>query len=94
MFKDTRNLPPNAIDEIYKTIGENVKKIRKKKKISQLKLSLKLGFKSVSMVSHAENYIYKRHFNIEHLSKIASILDTDICVFFEGINEIIQKYKS
>jgi transcriptional regulator with XRE-family HTH domain len=91
MFGNIKQLPPEAVDEIYKKIGENVKKIRKEKGISQLELSLKLGFKSVSLVSHAENYLYKRHFNIEHLSKIACILDEPIESFFKGVNEILKE---
>jgi transcriptional regulator with XRE-family HTH domain len=94
MFGNIKQLPSEAIDEIYKKIGKNVKKIRKEKNISQLELSLKLGFKSVSLVSHAENYLYKRHFNIEHLCKIAFILNTDINCFFKGVQEIIEKYKN
>jgi len=92
-FYDFKIFPEEAVEEIYKKIGNNVKRERKKKGLSQLELSLKLGFKSVSLISHAENYLYKRHFNIEHLSKIAYILDVDIIVFFEGIKEIIDKYK-
>jgi transcriptional regulator with XRE-family HTH domain len=80
----------DLIDKIYRKIGENVKKKRKEKGISQLELSLALGFKSVSLVSQAENYLYKKHFNIEHLIKIASILEVDICAFFKGVGEIIN----
>ena len=93
-FNDFKNLPQEAVDEIYKIIGENVKKARKAKKISQLELSLKLGFKSVSLVSHAENYLYKRHFNIEHLCKISYILKIDLCQLFEGVSDILKKYNS
>jgi len=92
-INDFENLPQEAIDKIYKKIGENVKKARKAKGISQLELSLKLGFKSVSLVSHAENYLYKKHFNIEHLSKISYILNIEINILFEGVSNIIQDYQ-
>ena len=70
------------IDEFYKLIGKNVAKIRKSKNISQLELSLKLGYKSVSLVSGAEICYNGVHFNLEHLYKISKILNTNIDEFF------------
>ena len=46
-----KNLTP---DELYKIIGQNVAKYRKEKGLSQLDLSLAMGYKSVSVVSGAE----------------------------------------
>ncbi|MDR1008085.1 MAG: helix-turn-helix transcriptional regulator [Campylobacteraceae bacterium] len=74
------------IDELYKRIGCNVAKIRKSKNISQLDLALAIGLKSVGLISVAELYHNKKHFNIEHLSKIAIILEVDICEFFKNTN--------
>ena len=74
------------IVEIYKRIGQNVKKVRTSKNISQLALSLAIGHKSVGTVSVAELYHNKKHFNIEHLIKIADVLEVDICEFFKDIN--------
>ena len=71
-----------AMQEIYKRIGENVKRIRKSQNISQLALSLAIGHKAVGTVSMAELCINGKHFNIEHLSKIADVLEVDVCVFF------------
>ncbi|NWF66438.1 MAG: helix-turn-helix transcriptional regulator [Campylobacterales bacterium] len=76
-------MPIDNIEKIHKTIGLNVQKIRKSKNISQLKLSLALGYESVSLISCAEIYHNKIHFNIEQLVKIAYILDVDICEFFK-----------
>ncbi len=73
--------------EMYKQIGFNVKKIRKSKKVSQLALSLAIGHKSVGTISMAELCINNKHFNIEHLVKIADVLEVDICEFFENIND-------
>jgi len=70
---------------IYKTIGANIKKARKDKNITQLELSLAIGHKAVGTVSMAEIYHNKKHFNIEHLVKIAEVLEVDICEFFEGV---------
>ncbi len=75
-----------SITDIYKTIGKNVKKYRKLKKITQLDLSHKMGYKSVSLVSAAELYYDNVHFNIAHLHKISTILDIDIRKLFEELD--------
>jgi transcriptional regulator with XRE-family HTH domain len=75
------------IETAYQQIGKNVKKYRKQKGLTQLELELAfaMGYDSVSLVSMAETYNRKKHFNIEHLLKISQILDIDICDFFENI---------
>jgi len=92
MFKN-ETLCNETIEKIYKKIGENVKKYREQKGLSQLELALKMGFKSISLISQAELYKNKRHFNVEHLVKIAHILNIEIEKLFEGINEIIRNEK-
>ncbi len=62
-------------DDLYKIIGQNVAKFRKEKGLSQLDLSLAMGYKSVSVVSGTEIYYNGKHFNIEHLLKISQILN-------------------
>ncbi len=71
--------------EIYRKIGQNVKKIRMDKKVSQLKLALEIGHNSVGVVSVCELCLNNKHFNIEHLVKIADVLEVDVRDFFEGI---------
>lgn len=75
-----QNLTP---EELYKLIGRNVAKFRKQRKLSQLELSLQMGYKSVSVVSGAEIYYNGKHFNIEHLLKISQILKVEISEFFK-----------
>lgn len=82
-MKDCENLPEDFIAQLHKKIGANVQRIRQEKGISQLKLSYAMGYKSVSTVSCAEIYHKKIHFNVEHLAKIAYILEVDICEFFK-----------
>jgi len=82
LLRDIENIPDNYSEQLHKIIGNNVKNIRKQKKISQLKLAYALGYKSVSPISSAEIYYNKIHFNIEHLTKIAYILEVDICELF------------
>jgi transcriptional regulator with XRE-family HTH domain len=71
-----------AIDLLYQRIGKNVAKKRKERGISQLELALSMGLKSVGLISVAELYHNKKHFNIEHLHKISQILQCDIEEFF------------
>ena len=86
-------LAEEIIEKAYKKIGENVKKYREEKGLSQLELALRMGFKSISLISQAELYKNKRHFNVEHLVKIAYILDVEIEKLFEGVNKIIKEAK-
>jgi transcriptional regulator with XRE-family HTH domain len=90
ILNDIENLPSDYSEQLHKIIGQNVKNIRKVKNISQLKLAYALGYKSVSPISGAEIYYNKIHFKIEHLTKIAYLLDVDICDFFEGTDKIIK----
>lgn len=78
------DLTSEFTSNLYKTIGKNVSKIRKEKKVSQLKLAYALGYKSVSPISSAEIYYNNIHFNVEQLAKIAYVLDCNICDFFEN----------
>ena len=73
------------IAQVYKKIGLNVKKIRQSQNVSQLALALAIGHKAVGTVSMAELCINNKHFNIEHLVKIADVLDVDVCLFFEDV---------
>jgi transcriptional regulator with XRE-family HTH domain len=70
-------------EELHKLIGSNVARLRKKKNLSQLQLSIEIGNKSPSLISAGEIYTNKRHFNIVQLQKIAKVLDVDICEFFK-----------
>ena len=88
-MKDIENLPDDYSEQLHKIIGNNVKNIRKKKNLSQLKLAYALGYKSVSPISSAEIYYNKIHFNIEHLTKIAYVLEVDISELFVDTDAII-----
>ncbi len=77
-MNNTFNLEEFDKDEFYSKIGENVAKKRCEKGISQLELSFRMGYKSVSLVSSAEKYTRKRHFNLEHIYIISKILDVSL----------------
>jgi len=71
------------LKEVYKKVGENVKKIRENKNITQLQLAEMIGHKSTTIISQGE--LGKKNFNIEHLYKISKALNTSLCDFFKGI---------
>jgi len=75
----------------YKKIGENVKKKRVEKKLTQMELSELMNFNSVGLVSQAELYLNKQHFNLKHLYLISCILECEIIDFFNGIENIKGK---
>ena len=81
--KTIEDLDMNDIDIFHRSIGKNVKKYRELKGYSQLALSQALGHKSVGLVSQAEIYHKKQHFNLEHLYKIAYILECDITLLLK-----------
>jgi len=74
-------------DDLHILIGKNVARLRKRADLSQLDLSYEIGNKSPSLLSSAEVYANKRHFNISQLHKIAKVLNVDICDFFKIYNE-------
>jgi transcriptional regulator with XRE-family HTH domain len=74
------------IDLMYRKIGTNVMRIRKEKGMSQLDLALSIGLKSVGLISVAEIYHNKKHFNLEHLYKIAQVLDVKTADFLNDID--------
>ncbi|WP_297578127.1 helix-turn-helix transcriptional regulator [Helicobacter sp. UBA3407] len=79
-INDSKN---EEIKQFHQKIAKNVARIRKEKKISQLELSLSLGYQSVSLVAGAEAGYKNIHFNLEHLYKISQILEVEIIEFFK-----------
>jgi len=82
-LRNADELPVEDIENFYKQVGINVKKQRELKGYTQLQLSQALGHKSVGLVSQAELYLKKQHFNLEHLYKIAYILECDLSNFLK-----------
>jgi len=72
--------------EIYKKIGQNVKDVRAEKGVSQLALAIAIGHKAVGTISMAEICLNNKHFNIEHLVKIAEVLEVNICELLKTSN--------
>jgi len=55
-FNDIEDFTEEEKEKFYKKIGSNVARLRKKHKLSQLKLSQLIGHKSTSLLSGAEIY--------------------------------------
>jgi len=75
-----------TLEELYHHVGKNVAKYRKEKNMSQLNLSLAMGYKSVSVVSSGEICYKGKHFNLEQLHKVSEILEIDICELIKQRN--------
>ena len=72
------NSADDEIQDFYKNISKKVKFFREKNGKKQLNLALDIGIKSVAFYSNCENNKYNKHFNLEHLYKLAKSLNVDI----------------
>jgi len=82
-FVFTSNATPEEIEMLHKTISSNVRAQRMAKNLSQLELALTIGLKSAAFFGNAENNTNGKHFNIEHLYKIAKALDVSLVSLIE-----------
>jgi transcriptional regulator with XRE-family HTH domain len=73
------------LETYYEQISNNIKRLRKEKSKPQLDLVLEMGLKSTSFYSKCENSKDNHHFNLEHIYKIAVILNIDINEIFNGV---------
>lgn len=71
------------LDNFYELISKNVIRIRKERKISQLKLANAIGHQSPTFLGKAEILAENKHFNLEHLYKISLVLDIEMLEFFK-----------
>ncbi len=83
-------LQAEVLELVLRKIVGNVKRERKKQKISQLNLAMAMGHESVGLISFVEAGIKNQRFNLEHLATIAKILNVSILTFFEGVDEILK----
>ena len=86
MQKELSDISENEIETFYKTVSDNVKARRMALNMSQLDLALKLGIKSVAFYSNCENLRYRKHFNLEHVYKLAKALDVELCELLKENN--------
>ena len=83
MQLDLKDFTEEELESFYKIIGNNVKKVRQNKSITQMQLANAIGHNSVGHIAKAELNKYGKHFSIENLYKISKILDVPISVFFD-----------
>lgn len=76
------NADENEILCFYANVSRNVRHLREQRGLSQLELALEIGIKSVAFYSNCENNRYGKHFNLEHLYKLAKALGVPISEFF------------
>ena len=79
------NASDEEIAKLHKTISNNIKTHRVAKNISQLELALTIGMKSGAFFGNAENNTNDKHFNIEHIYKIAKALDVPMVSLLNDI---------
>ena len=70
------------VKKFHRVISDNIKRVRKSKKITQLDLALTIGHKSMSTIGKIEAGLEDKHYNVEQLYKIAKALEVNICEFF------------
>jgi len=75
------------VELLHRTIRYNIKKLREAKNMSQMDIRHSIGHSSAGFYGKAEIGIQNKKFNIEHLVKIAKVLECDICEFFKPINK-------
>lgn len=80
------DISDEEIKVIYNRIVENIKRIRISKNISQEKIALSMGFTTATFYTNAESLKRGKHFNLEHLIKIAYILEIDIKELFDEVH--------
>jgi transcriptional regulator with XRE-family HTH domain len=67
------------VKRFHRLISDNVKRIRKEKKITQLDLALTIGHKSMSTIGKIEAGLENKHYNVEQLYKISKALNIEMC---------------
>ena len=82
---DTIDISNDNLHDFYSIVSANVIRLRKKQKVSQLELATSIGHTSATFLGKAEILAENRHFNMEHIYKIATALNVDICELFQDI---------
>lgn len=84
---DFSNSSEEEIEAFYKHLSIKIRTLREEKNITQLDLALEIGIKSVAFYSNCENNRYGKHFNLEHIYKIAKALNISLSNLFYEINK-------
>lgn len=82
------NSTEQEIISLHRVIAKKVRALREEQGMTQLNLALEIGIGSVAFYSNCENCRYGKHFNIEHLYKIAKALNVQIWELIPSMEEI------
>lgn len=82
---DTIDINDDDLQAFYSIVSNNVVRLRQEQKVSQLDLATSIGHNSATFLGKAELLAENRHFNMEHIYKIAIALNVDITEFFKDI---------
>lgn len=74
-MKEFIEIDEEEIDNLYIKITNNVKKLRKEKKVTQEQLALAIGHTSASMISKIEANLENKHYSIRQLYLISKVLN-------------------
>ncbi|RXJ93771.1 transcriptional regulator [Malaciobacter molluscorum] len=81
----TIDISNDDLQLFYSIISDNIIRLRNEKGISQLNLATSIGHTSSTFLGKAELLADGKHFNLEHLYKIAIALNVDIKELFVNI---------
>ncbi|WP_419769480.1 MAG: helix-turn-helix domain-containing protein [Candidatus Marinarcus sp.] len=71
------NTSESEIRDFYVKISKNIRRNRLEKGMKQLEVALEIGITSVAFYSNCENMKYGKHFNLEHIYKLAKLFNID-----------------
>ena len=82
---DTIDINDDNLHTFYSIVSKNVIRLRKEQKVSQLELATSIGHTSATFLGKAELLAENRHFNMEHIYKIATAFNVEICKLFKDV---------
>ena len=81
----TAEITEEDTKDFHDLVSKNVRRIRQEKGLTQLDVSLQLGFNNPSFVTNAESLNSDKKFNLTQLHKLSKVFDINICEFFNDI---------
>lgn len=69
------NSTETEVMDFYRNVSKNIKQKRLEHGMKQLDVALEIGIKSVAFYSNCENLRYGKHFNLEHIYKLAKLFN-------------------
>ncbi len=71
------NSTETEVIDFYKSVSKNIKQRRLEHGLKQLDVALEIGITSVAFYSNCENLRYGKHFNLEHIYKLAKLFNIE-----------------